>query len=194
MQINEIIPSHLLEKLLSKQNKTQLLKNTWRNWNPLHWCWECVVCKCVCACVSVYVLVNTTLIVSCTYFRGKIPRFRLTWIATKIKPKIQVCPCFLKLMSYAYSQFISVFLGEVLSSLVSNSSLLWQHCVQQNFGRFLVSMLLFHYLVYFHLLQAYFLNHLFFITDLCCSWDIANFFEGRWIVTAKWLRVFHTFG
>ena len=149
---------------------------------------------CVCTCVSVYVYVTTKLRVSCSYFRGKIPRFRLTSIATKIKPKIQVCPCFFKLMSYAYSQFISVFLGEVLSSLVSNSSLLWQHCVQQNFGRFLVSLLLFHYLVYFHLLQAYFLNHLFLITDLCCSWDIANFFKGRWIVTAKWLRVFHTFG
>ena len=131
---------------------------------------------CVCACVSVHVWVTAKLIVSCSYFRGKIPRFRLTWTATKIKPKIQVSPCFFKLMSYAYSQFISVFLGEVLSCLVSNSSLLWQHCVQQNFGGFLVSLLFFHYPVYFHLLQAYFSNHLFLITDLCCRWDIANFF------------------
>ena len=59
---------------------------------------------------------------------------------------------------------------------VCHEESLWQHCVDQNLGRFLVSLLLFHYLVYFHLLQAYSLNHLFLITDLRSSWNILIFF------------------
>ena len=51
---------------------------------------------CVCACVSVHVWVTAKLIVSCSYFRGKIPRFSegrrlaaLRWPAAEmLKPSV----------------------------------------------------------------------------------------------------------
>ena len=145
-----------------------MLKGIWRNWSPLHGWWECMACGCVfvCACVS------TKLILSCTYFRGKIPRLGLSWIITKIKPRMQVCLSFFRLMNYDYSviYFYFTWASAIIFAVKFITRSLCDNTVShQNFGEFLISPLLFHYLIYFQLFQAHSLKHLFLITDLCSS-------------------------
>lgn len=73
-----------------------------------------------------------------------------------------------------------------LSSLCSNSSLLWQHCVQIKLWGFLVSLLFSLSCIFSLCFASILLNHSFSsITDYVASLRYSLIFKGRWIQTAN---------